>query len=115
MLQTANPAVLAVLAEHAPGERRVALVPRDVEKLAARNPILFEQGAGAEAGFPDRAYRDAGATSGERNAILKAADITLAIRPPGHLEGLRQGATLICLGAHDPDFGSALRARGVNH
>ena len=36
MLQAADSAVLAVLAEQATGERRVALVPRDVEKLAIR-------------------------------------------------------------------------------
>ncbi|HZZ90250.1 MAG TPA: NAD(P) transhydrogenase subunit alpha [Caulobacteraceae bacterium] len=115
MLQAADRTGLAVLAEQAAGERRVALVPRDVEKLAARAAMFVEHGAGLEAGFPDEAYRDAGATLLARGAVLEAADVALAIRPPADLEGLRQGATLISLGAHDADLVAALRNRAVSH
>ena len=48
------------------GERRVALVPETVGKLAAAGfELVVEQGAGAAASFPDNAYTDAGAVSGD--------------------------------------------------
>lgn len=49
--------------ENRPGERRVALVPREVEHLvAAGHTVAVPSGAGAAAGFPDAAYTAAGAT-----------------------------------------------------
>jgi NAD(P) transhydrogenase subunit alpha len=114
-MPTANNATtLAVLAERAPGERRVALVPRDVERLVRKCTVLVECGAGVEAGFTDEAYRLAGAMLWERDAVLAAADIVVAIRPTHRLEGLARGAALISLGAHDLDFNLALECRGIS-
>ena len=49
--------------ERIPGERRVALVPETVSKLVDEGlEIVVEKGAGEEAGFPDAAYTEAGAT-----------------------------------------------------
>ena len=47
------------------GERRVALVPETVGKLAASGfELVVESGAGAAASFPDDAYTQAGAALG---------------------------------------------------
>src|SRR6266576_2369995 len=51
--------------ETAPGERRVALVPETVGKLAGAGfDVVVEPGAGEAASFPDDAYAEAGATLG---------------------------------------------------
>jgi Alanine dehydrogenase/PNT, N-terminal domain len=54
---------IGVLAEQVSGERCVALVPADVRRLAKLASITVERGAGLEAGHPDEAYVDAGATT----------------------------------------------------
>ena len=47
---------VAILKETFPGERRVALVPADVAKLAkAGMEVLVESTAGERAGFSDQA------------------------------------------------------------
>ena len=58
---------IAVIAERAPGERRVALTPLVVGRLtAAGRPVTVERGAGVPAGFDDDAYLAAGATVSDR-------------------------------------------------
>ena len=60
---------IGVPKEIVPGERRVALVPDGVARLAkAGLEVLVERGAGAEAGFPDDQYVAAGATMGDTAA-----------------------------------------------
>ena len=52
--------------ETAPGERRVALVPETVGRLAqGGTEVVVERGAGVASSFPDRLYNDAGATIGD--------------------------------------------------
>jgi H+-translocating NAD(P) transhydrogenase subunit alpha len=52
--------------ETAPGERRVALVPEIVSRLASGGfDVVVEQGAGEAASFPDSAFTEAGATIGD--------------------------------------------------
>jgi NAD(P) transhydrogenase subunit alpha len=115
MLNVSDSAAIAVLAEQRAGERRVALVPRDIAKLASTCRPFVESGAGEEAGFPDAAYSAAGAVLGRRDAVLRLADVAVAVRAPHHLEGLRTGSSVISLGAYDGDFSATLRARGINH
>jgi H+-translocating NAD(P) transhydrogenase subunit alpha len=56
---------VGVARETAPGERRVALVPETVGKLAAAGfDVVVEPGAGEAASFPDDTYAAAGATLG---------------------------------------------------
>ena len=96
------------------GERRVALVPETVGKLAAGGfELVVERGAGAAASFPDDAYSEAGATIGdpwEAEGVVK-------VRKPSaqELEQLRSGQLLI--GFLEPLSDSAgvetLAARGV--
>ncbi len=76
------------------GERRVALVPESVGKLAANGfEFVVEQGAGAAASFPDDAYTEAGATLGDP----WEADGVVKVRKPSADERgrLRSGQMLI--------------------
>jgi H+-translocating NAD(P) transhydrogenase subunit alpha len=92
--------VIAALAERAPGERRVALVPEVVEKLVAQGfEVLLEAGAGAGALFSDDEYLRAGAKVGPLDEVLERADVILAVRRPtaAVLARLRTGQVLIGL------------------
>jgi proton-translocating NAD(P)+ transhydrogenase subunit alpha len=97
--------------ETAQGERRVALVPETVGKLAAAGfDVVVEAGAGAAASFPDSAYTDAGATVGSP----WDADVVLAVRGPDASQ-LRSGQLLIAYldPLADPDGVARLAQAGV--
>jgi NAD(P) transhydrogenase subunit alpha len=90
--------IVGVPKETAAGERRVALVPDLIAKLAkAGLEVLVQPGAGAAAGFADSAYKDAGA--GLEENVFERADILLTAQPPTVEEcgRLKEGATLIGL------------------
>jgi NAD(P) transhydrogenase subunit alpha len=72
---------VGVIKETFPGERRVALIPADVAKLAKHGlSVIVETGAGEAAGFLDRAYDAKGAKiAASRDAVL-AAEIVVRIR-----------------------------------
>ncbi len=73
--------LLGVLKERYPNEKRVSLVPVDVERLVKRGlGVLVERGAGSKAGFPDEEYRKAGAKITTRKEVLKRADLILSVR-----------------------------------
>lgn len=75
---------IAVLKERFPGERRVALVPANVPQLAkAKVEVVVESGAGVEAGFPDQAFVDKGATVAPDREAAMAADVLLQVRAAG--------------------------------
>jgi len=100
--------------ETAEGERRVALVPETVGKLAAAGfELVVEAGAGAAASFPDAAYAEAGATIGDP----WSADAVAKVRKPsaGEVEKLRSGQLLLGLlePLSDAAGVEALAARGV--
>jgi proton-translocating NAD(P)+ transhydrogenase subunit alpha len=85
---------IGVVRETTPGERRVALVPETVGRLAkSGNEVVVERGAGDASSFPDRTYTDAGATIGDAwdgELVVKVA------RPTDEeVARLRQGAVLI--------------------
>jgi NAD(P) transhydrogenase subunit alpha len=102
-------ATVGVVKETHPRERRVAVIPAVVPSLTkAGLEVLIEAGAGAEAGFPDEAYRQRGATVVDR-AEAFAADVLLRVRAAGaaagdwaDLDAPRQGQILI--GMLDPLF-----------
>jgi NAD(P) transhydrogenase subunit alpha len=74
---------IGVPKETSAGERRVALVPESAKKLIqAGYTIAVETGAGDAAGFPDSAYRDAGAVIETDPAAVLGADIVLKVNPP---------------------------------
>jgi NAD(P) transhydrogenase subunit alpha len=88
-----------------PGERRVSLIPPTLSLLAkAGLSTIVEKNAGAAAGFPDEAYRQAGATIADsRDDLFLAADIVTVVRAAGaagaawsaDLPRLRAGQTVI--------------------
>jgi proton-translocating NAD(P)+ transhydrogenase subunit alpha len=74
---------IGVPRETSPGERRVALVPESCKKLIQSGyAISLETGAGEAAGYPDSAYREAGATLESDPAALLGADLVLKLNPP---------------------------------
>ena len=80
--------------ETAPGERRVALVPETVGRLAkSGNEVVVERGAGEASSFPDRMYTEVGATIGD----AWDAELVLKVAKPSdqELARLREGAVLI--------------------
>jgi proton-translocating NAD(P)+ transhydrogenase subunit alpha len=96
------------------GERRVALVPETVGKLAAGGfELVVEQDAGASASFPDDAYSEAGATIGDP----WEADGVVKVRKPSAEERDRLRAGQLLIGFLEPLSDSAgveaLGARGV--
>ncbi|WP_242119054.1 Re/Si-specific NAD(P)(+) transhydrogenase subunit alpha [Sphingomonas lacusdianchii] len=89
---------IAVLAEQAAGERRVAATPETVKKLIALGAtVLVEQGAGTGASIDDAAYAAAGATPFGRAEAIAGADILLGVAPPApdSLAGAKRGAWLV--------------------
>jgi len=85
--------------EIAPGENRVAMTPDSallLQKLG--HACIIESGAGAAAGFEDRAYTAAGVQVVEgADALFAAADVVVKVREPvpDEVARLRQGQTLI--------------------
>jgi NAD(P) transhydrogenase subunit alpha len=90
---------VAVPKETVPGERRVALVPPIVRKLAeAGFEITVEAGAGEEASFSDREYEEAGAAIlSSRDELLRGAEGVAKVQKPSteEIELLPQGSILI--------------------
>ncbi len=92
---------IAVPTESAPGERRVALVPESVRRLVrAGAEVRVQRGAGAESGFADEAYADAGASLADDAAgALEGAHVVVRVRrpSPGEAEAIPSGAVLVAL------------------
>jgi NAD(P) transhydrogenase subunit alpha len=118
--------ILGVPKEVAPGERRVAMVPRALAALQKGGAeVLVEAGAGEASGYPDEEYTAKGARlAASRDELFAAADLVVQVRVPGtwaeapaaDLDRLRSGQTLI--GFADPlalpAAAQALAARGVS-
>ena len=89
--------------KEAAGEPRVAAIPETVKKFIALGAeVAIERGAGEGASVPDADYEAAGATVGERPAVLAGANIVLCIQGPeaAVLAGVKPGAILV--GSLDP-------------
>jgi NAD(P) transhydrogenase subunit alpha len=86
---------IGVPKETVDGERRVALVPDIVRKLAAQgHEVVIEPGAGAQAGIPDQLYADAGATVADG---VWQADVVAKVAAPQQpeLQGLTGESVLV--------------------
>jgi len=82
--------------ETAPGERRVALVPEVVSRLASAGfEIVVERGAGEEAAFSDEEYEQAGATLVD--GVFADAPAVVKVQKPSPEEAarMREGDLLI--------------------
>jgi NAD(P) transhydrogenase subunit alpha len=115
-------ATVGVLAEEAPGERRVALVPQSVATLTAAGlAVTVQSGAGAEAlamspEAADEAYRDSGAGV-VPEVDLAEVDLLAHVRPltRARIAALRPGTVTVgfCSPATEGEALDALAANGV--
>jgi H+-translocating NAD(P) transhydrogenase subunit alpha len=88
---------VAVLKETHPHERRVALVPSVVGKLTKLGAKLHMQsGAGDFASIVDASFKDVSFMA-DRHALVKDADVVLAVQPPALdvINAMKKGAILI--------------------
>jgi NAD(P) transhydrogenase subunit alpha len=115
---------VGIVAESAPGERRVAMVPTALSVLNKTGAeLILEAGAGDHAGFPDAEYAAKGVRIAGRGDIFAAADVVLQVRSPGanpetggrDLAQMRRGQTVIGFGEPRTAFDAAreLAQRGV--
>ncbi len=113
---------LFVPAETRAGERRVALVPDTVGRLAAFGPEIFvESGAGAQAFAADADYAEAGATvvaTGDVAGMLGEADIIPTVRAldPDRAQLVKPGAVALSMLQPTADAAAieVLAARGAS-
>lgn len=96
---------IGVPKETAAGERRVALVPEVVRKLAAapgeeappQNHVVVQRGAGEGALIPDHQFEDAGARLTDDPGEVYACEVVVKVQAPNSEEAgrLREGGVLI--------------------
>jgi len=86
--------------ETVPGERRVALVPDVVRKLAAKDvEVVVEPGAGEQAALLDEAFEEAGATLSED---AWTADVVAKVAAPSEEEIAKLGKGSVLIGFLGP-------------
>jgi H+-translocating NAD(P) transhydrogenase subunit alpha len=105
---------VGVVRESAPGEFRVALVPKLAERLVKRGlRVVVEAGAGASAQISDAAFEAAGASIGD----AWDADIVLKVASPNGAEVARLAEGKVLVGflkpLSDVDTIAALEKAGV--
>ncbi|MBL9032789.1 MAG: Re/Si-specific NAD(P)(+) transhydrogenase subunit alpha [Phycisphaerae bacterium] len=116
---------VAIPKEIHPGERRVVATPQTVLRLRKLGfEVAVQSGAGAETGFADAQYIEAGAIIvSDVRALWSGAGVVLKVRPPEHNPALDiheadlidAGAVLISFlwPAQNPELLSRLAARRV--
>ena len=108
---------IAVLRETQPHERRVALTPSVIPKLIKLGARLHMQaGAGLAIRLPDAAFKDV-AIAQDRLAMVRDADVVLAVQPPALdvIDTMRPGSILISFiyAANEPELVKHLLARRI--
>ena len=92
---------IAVRKERPAGERRVAIVPDSVKRLAAKRiDVSVEAGAGSRAYASDEEYAAMGArVDASPEALLADADVVVQIRQPSvdDIRHLKEGSGLVSL------------------
>jgi H+-translocating NAD(P) transhydrogenase subunit alpha len=106
--------LIGVPRETAAGERRVALVPKVVERLHSSGlAVVVETGAGTGALIPDEHYEQAGATIGDP----WPADVVVKVNPPtpDEIDLLKPESTVVGFLAPRtrPEVADGLRLAGV--
>lgn len=116
---------IAVPKEIVPGERRVALVPNVLGKLAkAGFEIFVEKGAGEGSYYSDKEYEEAGAGIVKSpEELYQDAKVILKVRPPvvsekkgnNELDLMPEGSVLICFleTLRNPQVASELAKRKI--
>jgi NAD(P) transhydrogenase subunit alpha len=86
--------------ETADGERRVALVPEAIKKMAAKGfEVVVESGAGSDAMLADEVYEDAGATISDD---VWSADVVVKVAAPSDEEIAKLGDGTVLVGFLGP-------------
>ncbi|HEX5437822.1 MAG TPA: Re/Si-specific NAD(P)(+) transhydrogenase subunit alpha [Gemmatimonadaceae bacterium] len=108
---------IGVPTETLPGERRVALVPESVRRLAgAALEVLVQRGAGARANYPDAEYADAGAVlTDDPCAVFATSDIVVKVRRPSMEEAALLSPHHVLVALLQPAPDDALLARLAEH
>src|SRR5690242_19322022 len=109
---------VGVVKETKTAEGRVALTPAGARELVSRgHTVLVERGAGGGAGFADNAYRVAGSSLLDGNAVWAESELLLKVKEPlaHEYEYLRPDLTIFTYLhlAADPPLAEALRHSGV--
>jgi NAD(P) transhydrogenase subunit alpha len=97
---------IGVPAEIRAGETRVAATPETVKKLAAKNEVRVQAGAGRASSIPDQDYEAAGAKIVASAAEAYDAGIVLKVRAPGPEEAVLLKKDSLLIGLLEP-FNSA--------
>ncbi len=100
-------------------EKRVALVPDDVQKLVrAGCDVFVETGAGEGVGFPDSLYEMAGAKIQSDSEIYDRKDLVIKLKGPSlnAVNLMSPGAVLFCMAHFDsiPERANLLIKRGIH-
>lgn len=76
--------IIAIPKETEKGERRVSMLPQNVERLAKKGAkIIVEKGIGGTIGIPDQEYKKAGASiESSRRKLFSKANLILRLRKP---------------------------------
>jgi NAD(P) transhydrogenase subunit alpha len=109
---------ITILRESAPDERRVALTPDAVARLATAGfEVAVETGAGAASGFLDADYTAAGAAVGDASTVLAGTSLVACVQRPAPdvLDRLATGTVLVGFLAPltDPEAVADLARRGI--
>ncbi len=107
---------VGVLKESAPGERRVAMVPKALDMvLKTGAEVWIERGAGLEAGFADADYAAKGAKLAPADEVRRNAQVLLQVRVAS-LEGLGPSHTVIgfCDPLSEPREAARFAATGAS-
>ncbi len=92
---------IGVPRETADAERRVAIVPETVKRLAAKGiETVIEAGAGGRSFYPDEEYRGAGASVVSSFAdVVAQADVLVRVNGPDEagVSALKEGSALVSL------------------
>jgi NAD(P) transhydrogenase subunit alpha len=109
---------IAVPNESRGGERRVALVPDVIKRLAAKgHEVVVESGAGERARIPDALFEEAGARIAQGDSVLDGANVVARVTPPTgeEIDKLPDGSVLIAFLAPltSPETTRALASAGV--
>lgn len=97
-------AVIGAVREVEAGERRAALVPAAVAALiGGGQEVVVESGLGAHCGYADAAYAEAGARiAADADEVHRAAQVVVAVAPPGDAAIGRLGAAHTLVSFLDP-------------
>ena len=105
---------IGVPKETAEGERRVALVPEVVRKLAGGEnglEVVVERGAGAGALIPDAQYEEAGAQMVDEPGAVFEADVVVKVSSPSQDEIAKLRSDGVLIGFLQPlTAGDSIRA-----